>query len=116
MLGVDTDPIAVEATTANAARNRLARRIRAREGSLPSAEPPFDMVLANLIASILITLAPGLGLPPEVPCNNASRYSFLSAILFCASAVSGGIRPSGGSMIIDVRRPVRRCDVKTAAL
>ena len=35
-LGVDTDPIAIEATPANARRNRLARRIRAREGSLPS--------------------------------------------------------------------------------
>ena len=32
VLGVDTDPIAVEATTANAARNRLARRIAARPG------------------------------------------------------------------------------------
>jgi len=60
VLGVDTDPIAVEATTTNVARNRLARRIRARDGSLPSAEPPFDIILANLIASILITLAPGL--------------------------------------------------------
>ena len=59
-LGVDTDPIAIEATTANARRNRLARRIRAREGSLPSGEPPFDVVLANLIAGVLVPLAPAL--------------------------------------------------------
>ena len=58
VLGVDTDPIAIEATTANAARNRLARRISARQGSLPSGEVPFDVVLANLIASVLIALAP----------------------------------------------------------
>ena len=57
VLGVDTDPIAVEATAANAARNRLARRIRTRHGSLPSGERPFDVVLANLIASVLIDLA-----------------------------------------------------------
>ena len=41
--------------TANARRNRLARVIRAREGSAPSGEGPFDVVLANLIASLLIT-------------------------------------------------------------
>ena len=57
---MDVDPIAVEATRANARRNGLARRIRAREGSSPSGEGPFDVVLANLIASVLIALADGL--------------------------------------------------------
>jgi len=57
VLGVDTDPIAVEATAANAARNRLTRRIAAREGSLPTGETPFDVVLANLIAGVLVALA-----------------------------------------------------------
>ena len=61
-LGVDTDPIAVKATRANARRNRLGRRIRAREGSLPSGEPPFDVVLANLIAGVLVPLAPDLAM------------------------------------------------------
>jgi len=56
-LGVDTDPIAIEATTANARRNRLVRRIRARVGSLPSDEPGYDIVLANLIASVLVARA-----------------------------------------------------------
>lgn len=60
VIGVDPDPIAVEATTANARRNRLARRVRARLGSLPSGAGPFDVVLANLIASLLVTLAPAL--------------------------------------------------------
>ncbi|MEO5919292.1 MAG: 50S ribosomal protein L11 methyltransferase, partial [Candidatus Limnocylindrales bacterium] len=54
VLGVDTDQIAVEATTANARRNRLVRRIGARAGSLPTGEAPHDVVLANLIASVLI--------------------------------------------------------------
>lgn len=57
-LGVDTDPIAIDATSANAARNRLGRRIDAREGSLPSGDGPFDVVVANLIASVLVALAP----------------------------------------------------------
>jgi len=57
VLGVDIDPIAIEATIANARRNRLARRVRAWPGSLPSGEGPFDIVLANLIASVLVALA-----------------------------------------------------------
>ena len=59
-LGLDIDPIAIEATSANARRNRLARRVTVRMGSLPSGEPRFDLVLANLIASVLVSLAPGL--------------------------------------------------------
>jgi ribosomal protein L11 methyltransferase len=60
VLGVDIDPIAIEATLANARHNRVGRRIRAREGSIPTDEGPFDTVLANLIAGILIELAPNL--------------------------------------------------------
>jgi len=56
-LGVDTDPIAIDATLANARRNRVARRVSARSGSLPSGLPPFDVVVANLIAGLLVTLA-----------------------------------------------------------
>ena len=60
LVGVDTDPIAIEATLANARRNRLARRVRAWQGSVPSGAGPFDLVAANLVASLLMTLAPGL--------------------------------------------------------
>ena len=59
-LGLDTDAIAIEATTANARRNRLVRRLDAREGSVPSGEAAFDVVLANLIAGLLVPLAEGL--------------------------------------------------------
>ncbi len=57
LLGVDTDPIAVEATAANARLNGQARRIEVRRGSVPSGERSFDLVLANLIASLLVALA-----------------------------------------------------------
>ena len=59
-LGVDTDPIAIEATSANARRNRIASSVRAREGTIPTGEGPFDVVLANLIASLLVRLGPEL--------------------------------------------------------
>ena len=57
VLGVDTDPIAVESTLANARRNRVLRRLRVRAGSLPSGAPPHGVVVANLIASLLVRLA-----------------------------------------------------------
>ena len=56
-LAVDIDPIAIEATVANASHNRVGKRIRAREGSIPTGDGPFDTVLANLIAGILVELA-----------------------------------------------------------
>lgn len=60
VLAVDIDPIAIEATESNARRNRLSGSIRARLGSLPTGAPPHDLVVANLIASVLIALAPDL--------------------------------------------------------
>jgi ribosomal protein L11 methyltransferase len=55
LVGLDTDPIAAEASAANARRNRIA--VEVRSGSLPSRRGPFDLVVANLIASLLIALA-----------------------------------------------------------
>lgn len=55
----DTDPLAVEATLANAVANDLADRVTAHLGSLP-AEPPgerYPLVLANLVAAVFIDLA-----------------------------------------------------------
>ncbi len=56
----DTDPVAVEATLANAAANDLIKRVTAHLGTLP-AEPSdgarYELVLANLVAALLIDLA-----------------------------------------------------------
>ncbi len=58
-LGVDTDELAVETTRRNAELNALGERLTARQGSVPleTAAQPFDLVTANLIASLLVDLA-----------------------------------------------------------
>jgi len=59
--GVDTDPLAVEAAVANAGHNGLGERLTAASGSLPAAAAErFPLVLANLVASVLVELAPRL--------------------------------------------------------
>jgi len=58
VLGLDTDPLAVQAAEANAARNELEGAFAARRGSPPPAERrQFDLVQANLVAGILLQLA-----------------------------------------------------------
>jgi ribosomal protein L11 methyltransferase len=52
---VDTDPIAIESTLANAKRNGV--KVGAGRSSLPTVGGPFDLVFANLVASILGELA-----------------------------------------------------------
>ena len=61
VVGYDTDPLAVEAAAANAERNGLGERLAVRRGTLPEAvEERFPLVLANLVASLLVELAPRL--------------------------------------------------------
>lgn len=60
IVGIDTDPIAVEATVANAGLNGLDDRLIAHQGSLPTSGQPYPLVVANLIASLLVELAPAL--------------------------------------------------------
>ena len=60
-VGLDTDPLAIDATHANAERNGLAERVEARLGTLPPAGGDrYELVLANLVAAVLIDLAPRL--------------------------------------------------------
>lgn len=56
---LDTDPVAVETTLANAEVNGLGDRLTARVGSLPavSEADPYPLVLANLVATVLVELA-----------------------------------------------------------
>jgi len=64
---LDTDPVAVEATRANADANGLGDRVDARAGSLPAeATERFPLVVANLVASVLVELAPRLATHAEM--------------------------------------------------
>jgi ribosomal protein L11 methyltransferase len=60
---VDIEPVAVRTTMENAERNGVAARIRVVEGSA-SPDSPFDgrydLVLANIIARVLISISDGL--------------------------------------------------------
>jgi ribosomal protein L11 methyltransferase len=111
VLAVDVDPIAVEASAANARRNRLARVIRAREGSAPSGEGPFDVVLANLIASLLVTLADGLvaDLRPGGTLLASGIFENREADVVAAFEARGlavtGRRTEGEWIALEVRRP-----------
>ena len=56
--GIDTDPLAVDATLANAERNGLAGRVEASVGTLPPmAGDRYELVLANLVAAVLVDIA-----------------------------------------------------------
>ncbi len=60
-VGIDTDPLAIEATLANAERNGLASRVVAIAGTLPARpDRTYPLVLANLVAAVLVELAPRL--------------------------------------------------------
>ena len=57
VVAVDTDPLAVEASAANARLNGLDEVVAAYRGSVGTAAGEFDAVLANLVASLLVDLA-----------------------------------------------------------
>jgi ribosomal protein L11 methyltransferase len=66
VVGYDTDPLAVEASTTNAVANGLADRFDARQGTLPAtAGERYPLVLANLVASVLVDLGPRLAAHAE---------------------------------------------------
>ena len=60
-VGIDTDELAVEATRANAERNGVGPSMEVLHGSLPGeSRTTYRLVLANLVAAVLIDLAPRL--------------------------------------------------------
>ncbi len=61
--GVDIEPVAVRSARENAERNGVGQVVRVEAGSVGDGQPfrgEYDLVIANIIARILIELAPGL--------------------------------------------------------
>lgn len=115
--GVDTDPIAVDATIANARRNRVARRVSAARGSVPlvggrgAAQGPYDLVLANLIASLLTDLAEPLAASIRPGGRMLASGIFIDREPQVADAFgAAGLRivrrdQEGDWVVLDVERP-----------
>jgi len=61
--GVDIEPVAVRSARENAERNGVGGIVRVADGSVGDGEPfpgEYDLVIANIIARVLIDLAPAL--------------------------------------------------------
>ncbi|HEY8477477.1 MAG TPA: 50S ribosomal protein L11 methyltransferase [Chloroflexota bacterium] len=69
VVAVDIDPVAVEVAEENVRRNRVDRTVAVRHGDPEAARPggPFDLVVANLTATIIAQTSPALAalLAPE---------------------------------------------------
>jgi ribosomal protein L11 methyltransferase len=93
---IDTDPLAVEATLRNAVRNGLV--VEATRGGLPIAEGPFDLVLANLVAGLLVELAPELAAvvrPAERPGGPGGRLLVSGIFIDREGEVRGALGLAG---------------------
>ena len=96
VVAVDTDPVAVEATKKNAETNGLRSVIKAREGSVPTGEGPFDVVCANLIATLLVDLAPALA----AELRRDARGELLASGIFLDR--EGDVRTAFTKALLDV--------------
>ena len=97
IFSLDTDPIAVETATRNVAHNRMDEIIRVARGSLDLAqdEPPFDLILINILAEVIAELAPALA-----PRLRAGGQIIASGILdFKADGVAEALANAGIAVI-----------------
>ena len=75
VIALDIDPLAVEAAVKNVSLNRV-ENVLITTGSITDAEGPFDCITANIISSVLISLA------HEISSRlNPSGMTILSGIL-----------------------------------
>ncbi|MBT3604507.1 MAG: 50S ribosomal protein L11 methyltransferase [Candidatus Latescibacteria bacterium] len=60
VMAVDTDPPAIENTQENLALNDILEGVVVKEGSVGDVEGVFDVIVANIISSILVPLIPAI--------------------------------------------------------
>lgn len=64
IVGIDTDEVSVETARTNATRNNVGDRCRFDVGSMPESMQhfpgPYDLILANILADPLVSMAPSL--------------------------------------------------------
>ncbi|MCI0478209.1 MAG: 50S ribosomal protein L11 methyltransferase [Anaerolineales bacterium] len=60
ILARDIDPVAVETATRNVAINRAESVVRVERGSIDAACNPFDLICINILAEVIVELAPAL--------------------------------------------------------
>jgi ribosomal protein L11 methyltransferase len=77
ILGIDTDPLAIEAAHKNCALNSVVN-VEIRCGSLSKTDKEYNVIAANLISGVLIQLAPAL-----------SRHLKNGGIAFLSGILSG---------------------------
>ncbi len=58
VVGVDTDAVSCRVARENATRNGVADRLSIGEGSIDASSGEFDVIAANIIASVIAELAP----------------------------------------------------------
>ncbi|HEC34740.1 MAG TPA: 50S ribosomal protein L11 methyltransferase [Chloroflexi bacterium] len=56
VLALDSDLQAVAVARSNARRNGVADRVQVREGSLAQADGPFDLVMVNILAKVIVQM------------------------------------------------------------
>ena len=95
---VDTDAMAVRATTENAALNEVDALVTVRQGDLASvSERPWDIVVVNILAPVIVELLANGGLLDYVA---ADGYLILSGIIDeQAPLVEAALQDAGGHTV-----------------
>ena len=95
VLGIDTDPVAVEVAGNNAALNGVGGIFRAEGTSLAAIREEFDLVLGNLIAEILVDLAADLA----ARCAKGGHLVLSGILAEKAGAVADEFRRHGAEVV-----------------
>ena len=99
VLGLDTDPVAVQTASANASHNKVESMVAIGQGSLEAcpSQPKFDLIVANILSKILLELLDE-GLTKLVPNGG---YLVLSGILDRQAASVGDSCQDRGLDLVD---------------